>query len=241
MSDQKRNENRPPLAREEPLQRLTAYADLLSKADGDYSNIFDSPGEGLEIIFDAILVWTFNVKVRRPWKIFGEETSEVFEVFQRSIRSHIATSQLASSLIDSKPDQFIDIEEELRYYNPDIWAPEDVGWPRSIYDWEECDGDWPVFLQTESSSENLKRIVAADEKAVLISRYISGFEGRESELASIRRRHEMFLDGASGEEPAWLRDVVLVNEPVLLFDGVVLSDEDRRWLLQAASELLPSV
>ena len=240
MSDQNSNENRHPPAREGLLQRMTAYADRLSKADGNYSDIFANPGEGLEIIFDAILVWTFNVKVRRPWKIFGEETSEVFEVFQRSIRSHIATSQLASSLIDSKPDQFIDIEEELRYYNPDIWAPEDVGWPRSIYDWEECDGDWPVFLQTESSSENLKRIVAADENAVLISRSISGFEGRESELASIRRRHEMFLDGASGEEPAWLRDVVLVNEPVLLFDGFELSREESQWLLEEAATLLPS-
>ena len=241
MKDQNNQENKRLLAKENLLNRLNAYAEELSKADGDYTDIFDRPGYGLEIIFDALLIWTFNVKVHKPWKFFGVETSEVNEVFQRAIRSHIANRHLASSLIQPNPDQLMAIEEELRYYNRDISTPEDVVWARSIYDWEESEGEYPVYLEAHSSSENLKRIVAADENAVLISRSISGFEGQESELASISRRYEMFLDGASGEEPAWLQDVVLVNEPVVLFDGVVLADRERRWLLQAASELLPSV
>ena len=241
MKDQNNRENKSLLTEKDFLKSLNAYAEELSKADGDYTDIFDRPGYGLEIIFDALLIWTFNVKVRRPWKFFGEETSEVNEVFQRSLRSHIANPYLADSLIEPKPDQRMDIEEELRYYNRDISTPEDVIWARSIYDWEEPEGEYPVYLETPSLSESLHKTVSPDEDAALISRYIRWFEGQESELASIERRYQMFLDGASGEEPAWLDEVFLVGEPVVLLNGVVLSDEERRWILKAATDLLPDV
>ena len=241
MKDQNNRENKSLLTEKDFLKSLNAYAEELSKADGDYTDIFDRPGYGLEIIFDALLIWTFNVKVRRPWKFFGEETSEVNEVFQRSVRSHIANCHLAASLIEPKPDQLMAIEEELRYYNRDISTPEDVIWARSIYDWEESEGEYPVYLETRSLSASLYTTVSPDEDAALISRYIRGFEGQESELASIERRYQMFLDGASGEEPAWLDEVFLVGEPVVLLDGVVLSDEERRWILKAATDLLPDV
>jgi len=241
VKDQNNRENKSLLTEKDFLKSLNAYAEELSKADGDYTDIFDRPGYGLEIIFDALLIWTFNVKVRRPWKFFGEETSEVNEVFQRSLRSHIANPYLADSLIEPKPDQRMDIEEELRYYNRDISTPEDVIWARSIYDWEEPEGEYPVYLETPSLSESLYKTVSPDEDAALISRYIRWFEGQESELASIERRYQMFLDGASGEEPAWLDEVFLVGEPVVLLNGVVLSDEERRWILKAATDLLPDV
>ena len=222
------------------LKRLEIYAKHLHKMSGDYGEVFDSPDHGLEFIFDGLLTWTFNVKVRRPWRILGTVTDEKHEIFQRSIRSHITTSHLAEALIDPKLDQSLGIECELVDYFHNIDGPDHVFWPRSIYDLEKDDGDWPDFLQTDSSSANLDIIVAPDEAAVLISRSIKGFEGREGQLASIHRRKEAFLDGSSWEQDAWLRDVILKSSPTVLFDGVELSAEDQRWLLEKAAELLPN-
>ena len=84
------------------LEALHQYAEEVRKAQYDYSHIFESLGHGLEVVFDGVVTWTFDVKVRRPWRLLGIVTDEKHQIFQRGIRTHIVTATLADELINPK-------------------------------------------------------------------------------------------------------------------------------------------
>jgi hypothetical protein len=219
---------------------LLGYARELHAAHYDYSPILSDSGHGLEIVFDGLVEWSLNVKVRRAGSFFGVETKEHHEIFCRGIRTHIVSSSLAKDLLESREDVALAIEEDHIVYNDRLYGPDVVSWPNSIYDREKAEGDAPEFLQTNSTTQNLKLIVAPDEDAVLISRYIKGFEGHETSLASIRRRKEAFRDGSEWYEDPLLEGIELKGEAKVLFNGEIILGDDRRWLLRNASRLFPS-
>jgi len=190
-------------------------------------------------VFDGVLTWTFDVKVRRPWRLLGTVTDEKHQIFQRDIRTHIVTAALADELINPKIDRSLSLAEELSTYNFQIEAPDQVTWPRSIHDWDDNKSVYVNFQILDTSANNLRSIVAPDEDGVLVAKSIIGFEGQEETLASIHRRKQAFLDGSVWEEEAELKTVTLVSEPKILFDGGELSVSDRRELLKSAQTLLP--
>ena len=221
------------------LEALKNYAEQVRKADYDYSHIFESLGHGLEVVFDCVVTWTFDVKVRKPWRLLGIVTDEKHQIFQRGIRTHIVTATLADELINPKINRSLSLAEELSAYNFQIEAPDQVTWPRSIHDWDDNESVYVNFQVLDTSANNLRSIVAPDEDGVLVAKSIIGFEGQEETLASIRRRKQAFLDGSVWEEEAELKAVTLVSEPKILFDGGELSVSDRRELLKNAQTLLP--
>ena len=221
------------------LEALHQYAEEVRKAQYDYSHIFESLGHGLEVVFDCVVTWTFDVKVRRPWRLLGIVTDEKHQIFQRDIRTHIVTAALADELINPKIDRSLSLAEELSTYNFQIEAPDQVTWPRSIHDWDDNKSVYVNFQILDTSANNLRSIVAPDEDGVLVAKSIIGFEGQEETLASIHRRKQAFLDGSVWEEEAELKAVTLVSEPKILFDGGELSVSDRRELLKSAQTLLP--
>ena len=95
------------------LEALHQYAEEVRKAQYDYSHIFESLGHGLEVVFDCVVTWTFDVKVRRPWRLLGIVTDEKHQIFQRGIRTHIVTAALADELINPKIDRSLSLAEEL--------------------------------------------------------------------------------------------------------------------------------
>lgn len=219
---------------------LIRYARDLHNAQHNYHQILSGYGQGLEIVFDGLVEWSLNVKVRRARTFFGIETREHHEIFCRSIRTHIVSSSLAEDVLESREDIDLSIEEEHIVYNDRLYGPDTVSWPKSIYDWEKDDGDDPKFIQTNSSSENLKLIVGADEDAVLLSRFIKGFEGQEASLASVRRRMEAFRDGSVWPEDARLESIKLRGDAHVLLDGELIIGEERRYILRNASRAFPS-
>jgi len=219
---------------------LLSYARELRDAQQNYHLILSNYGHGLEIVFDGLVEWSLNVKVRKTGTLFGVETKERHKIFCRSIRTHVVSSSLAQHILKPGGDSWLPIEEDDIIYNEHIYGPDQVSWPHSIFDWREDDGDSPEFLQTDTSSESLKLMVAADEDAVLLSRSIDGFEGKEDVLASIRRRKEAFRDGSVWQEDALLVGIELRGEVHVLFDDELIIGEDRRWLLRNASRLFPS-
>ena len=178
--------------------------------------------------------------MRKPWTLFGVETEEEQQVFCRGMRTHVVTSHLAADLLSPIDGSLLSIEEDHVAYNDSISGPDQPSWPRAVFDWEEDDGDSPDFLRTDSSSDNLKKLVAPDEDMVLVSRSIKGFEGHEETLSSIKRRKEAFLDGTAWPEDANFVGIELRGEPKVLLTGEELHNEDRRWLLRGASRLLPA-
>ena len=71
-----------------------------------------------------------------------------------------------------------------------------------------------------------------------VSLSILGFEGGESDLASVSRWNVMFLDGYSGEADPELNTISIVKEPTLLLNGEVISREQTNSVLLRAGELL---
>jgi hypothetical protein len=221
------------------LEALKNYAEQVRKADYDYSHIFESLGHGLEVVFDCVVTWTFDVKVRRPWRLLGIVTDEKHQIFQRDIRTHIVTAALADELINPKIDRSLSLAEELSAYNFQIEAPDQATWPRSIHDWDDNESVYVNFQVLDTSTNNLRSIVASDEDGVLVAKSIMGFEGQEETLASIHRRKQAFLDGSVWEEEAELKTVTLVSEPKILLNDVEVSVADRRELLKSVAGLLP--
>jgi hypothetical protein len=223
----------------EALKALSQYAEEVRKAQYDYSQIFESTGYGLEVVFDGVFTWSFSVKVRKPWRVFGTITQEKHQIFQRDIRTHIVTDALAEELTNPLLDRSLSVSEELSDDSFQLAWPDQVGWPLSIHDWEDDSSEYIAFQSLDCSAKNLRLMVASSEDEVLVSRSIEGFEGQEGRLASIHRRKQPFLDGSAWEDHPTLESVTLVSEPKILFDGDVLSVRDRRELLESAQTLLP--
>lgn len=221
------------------LESVNRFAEEVRKAEFDYSEVFDRPGRGLEVVFDGVFTWSFSVKVRKPWRVFGTITQERHQIFQRKIRSHIVTAALAEELANPLLDQSLSVVEELSTYNFQLAWPDQVSWPLSVYNWEDDENEEIDFQILDSSAASLWSMIALEEDEVLVSRSIEGFEGRESGLASIHRRKQAFLDGSAWEEDASLETVTLVNESQILLDGLELSVTDSRVLLENVANLLP--
>ena len=221
------------------LESVNRYAEEVRKAEFDYSGVFDRPGHGLEVIFDGVFTWSFSVKVRKPWRVFGTITQERHQIFQRKIRSHIVTAALAEELANPLLDRSLSVVEELSTYNFQLAWPDQVSWPLSVYNWEDDENEEIDFQILDSSAASLWSMVALEEDEVLVSRSIEGFEGQESRLAAIHRRKHAFLDGSAWEEDASLEIVTLVNEPKILLDGVELPVTDSTVILENVANLLP--
>ena len=57
--------------------------------------------EGLKIELDGVYHWAYNVKVRRPWKLFGKETLELHGIFESGQSFPIIDSMSAGELIEA--------------------------------------------------------------------------------------------------------------------------------------------
>ena len=221
------------------LEGLKDYAEGVRKADYDYFHIFDSLGHGLEVVFDGVVTWSFDVKVRRPWRLLGIVTDEKYQIFQRDIRTHVVTAEFAKELANPMLDRSLSVSQELSDYNGRLAWPDQVSWPSSIYDWEGEESERIDFQILDFRAENLQSIVASSEDEVLVSRSITGFEGHEAELVSINRLKQAYLDGSAWEDHPKLDSVTLVSEPKIFFNDVELSVADQRNCLKRAAELLP--
>ena len=149
------------------LESVNRYAEEVRKAEFDYSGIFDRPGHGLEVIFDGVFTWSFSVKVRKPWRVFGTITQEKHQIFQRGIRTHIVTAALAEELANSSLDQSLSVVEELSTHSFQLAWPNQVSWPLSVYNWEDDETEKVVMEAIKNLGEDLTLVIVAHRLTTL--------------------------------------------------------------------------
>ena len=212
-------------------ERLEAWADSIRRQDTLHHRADRPYGTGIEIVFDGLCEWSYQVKVKRPWRLFGEHTREVFLIYEKELRAPLATSILAAELVAAKVGRPISsaLDEYVDAFNYDLTNPEDVGWVVG----EDDPPDYPFSIFSWGQHvEQLSKL----EGGSFVSRYIKGFEGKENELVYIDRLHKFAI---YGEGDAELGRIFPAVSPRVSIDGVLIEVSETTDLLKLASELLP--
>ena len=136
--------------------------------------------EGLHVELKGIYLWASQVKVKRPWKLFGKETLELHGIYEPNQRFPIIDTFSAEELIDAAFGSLL------------AWFPRNIfehGW---IYDLTRCEhADWAEVFGGEDWNSSLYRRLDLNEDAWTqkpspfkdgdkVSRSILGFEDVES-------------------------------------------------------------
>ena len=213
------------------LEPLEEWADALRRLETQHHSYKDHNGTGIEIVFDGLCEWTYNVKVRRPWRLFGQDTRELFLIYEKGLRVPLATSGLAADLVASKVGSHVsdELDRYVDSFNRDFATPEDVGWTNGE---DESPPDYPfsAFSWAEHS-EQLSKLKGGS----FVSRYIMGFEGKENDLVYINRQRNF----SDFEENAELGRIFPSVSPRVSIDGVLIEASETTDLFKLASQLLP--
>ena len=192
---------------------------------------------GLQVELVGVYNWAYNVKVRRPWKLFGKETLELHGIFESGQRFPIIDSMSAEELIDTSLGSLL------------VWLPRNIRENCWDYEFTNCDyADWTEVYGGEDSTSRLFRKLDLNEepwsKTSLpfsdgdkVSRSILGFEGEETTLASIHYWNNMFLDGASGPADAALNTIQILKAPILKLNNEAVPDSQVTSILTRAAQL----
>ena len=117
----------------------------------------------------------------------------------------------------------------------DLVGCADNNWAKPMRD---EDGYGPDYRELDLNEEFWHQDPIPIAHGDKVSLSILGFEGEESDLASVSRWNVMFLDGYSGEADPELNTISIVKEPTLLLNGEVISREQTNSVLLRAGELL---
>jgi len=193
--------------------------------------------EGLKIELIGVYHWAYRVKVRRPWKFFGKETLELHGIFESGQSFPIIDSMSAEELIDATLGTLL------------VWLPRNIVENNWVYGLTYCDhADWSDFFGGGDSESPFFRGLDLDEETWSrnplpfrdgdkVSRYILGFEGEETTLASIHYWNNMFLDGASGPADGEINTIKLLSPPVLKLNNETVPDVQVKPVLTRAAQL----
>lgn len=212
-------------------ERLETWADSIRRQDTLHHRADRPYGTGIEIVFDGLCEWSYQVKVKRPWRLFGEHTYEVFLIYEKELRAPLATSSLAAELAAAKVGRHISfaIDEYVDAFNYDLTTPENVGWVVG----EDEPPDYPFSIFSLGQHvEQLSKL----EGGSLVSRCIKGFEGKENELVYIDRVLKFAL---YGEGDAKLGLIIPSVAPRVSIDGELLPASETNVFLKCAEDLLP--
>jgi len=193
--------------------------------------------EGLKIELIGVYHWAYRVKVRRPWKFFGKETLELHGIFESGQSFPIIDSMSAEELIDATLGTLL------------VWLPRNIVENNWVYGLTFCDhADWSDFFGGGDSESPFFRGLDLDEETWSrnplpfrdgdkVSRYILGFEGEETTLASIHYWNNMFLDGASGPADGEINTIKLLSPPALKLNNETVPDVQVKPVLTRAAQL----
>ena len=191
---------------------------------------------GLQVELVGVYNWAYNVKVRRPWKLFGKETLELHGIFESGQRFPIIDSMSAEELIDTTLGSLL------------AWIPRNIvenSWGDLAYcdhaDWAEIYGgensESPLFRKLDLSEEPWSKEPLLFSDGDKVSRSILGFEGEETTLASIHYWNNMLLDGASGPADAALNTIQILKAPILKLNNEAVPDSQVTSILTRAAQL----
>ena len=214
-------------------ERLEAWAVAVRQGETSHHNFTENQRTGVEVVLDGLCEWSYPVKVKRPWKLFGQYTREVFLIYETEIRAPLGDSSVAAELLATevgKPitpvTNFAHLAFYVRSFDYSVTTPEvlveDNGppdFPFSRFSWHEDAGRLGEL-----------------EKGSFVSRYIEGFEGKENELVYIYRRNNF---RSSMEEDAVLDFIIPSVAPRLSIDGELVEASETMSLLRLAVDLLP--
>ena len=215
-------------------ERLEAWAVAVRQGETSHHNFTESQRTGVEVVLDGLCEWSYPVKVKRPWKLFGQNTREVFLIYETEIRAPLGDSSLAAELLAAevgKPitpvTNFAHLADYVTSFDYGVTTPEVLlvendglsDFPFSKFSWHEDAG-------------RLKEL----EKGSFVSRYIEGFEGKENELVYIYRRNNF---RSSMEEDAVLDFIIPSVVPRLSIDGTLVEASETMDLLRLAVDFLP--
>lgn len=219
------------MTKEKYSERLETWADALRQQATQHHSYKDHAGTGIEIVIDGLCEWAYNVRVKRPWRLLGQDTRELFLIYEKGLRVPLATSDLAADLVASKVGRHVsdEFDHYVDSFNRDLATPEDVGWTNGV------DEDPPVYPFTvfswDKHSENLSRLTGGS----FVARYISAFEGEENDLVYIQRQ----LNSSGFEDHAELGRIFPTAFPKVSIDGVMIDVSDTIDLLKLAADVLP--
>ena len=214
-------------------ERLEAWAVAVMQGGTEHHSSSGSRRTGVEVVLDGLCEWSYPVKVKRPWKLFGQYTREVFLIYETEIRAPLGDSSLAAELLAAevgKPitpvTNFAHLAFYVRSFDYSVTTPEVLvenngppDFPFSKFSWHEDAGRLGEL-----------------EKGSFVSRYIEGFEGKENELVYIYRRNNF---RSSMEEDAVLDFIIPSVVPRLSIDGELVEASETMRLLRLAVDLLP--
>jgi len=214
-------------------ERLEAWSDAVRQRDTEHHIWTESGRTGVEVVLHGLCEWSYQVKVKRPWKLFGQYTREVFLIYETEIRVPLGDSSLAAELLAAevgKPitpvTNFAHLADYVTSFDYGVTTPEVLveddgppGFPFSKFSWDEDAGRLGEL-----------------EKGSFVSRYIEGFEGKENELVYIYRRNNF---RSSMEEDAVLDFIIPSVAPRLSMDGELVETSETMDLLRLAVDLLP--
>ena len=216
------------------LKLISAWADDISEYDPEVSEnrlweIEERRNSGLWVMFDCIFEYSYEVKVRRSWRLFSEVTREKNYIYEEDVEFPVIDPDVASELIGARANSHLGC---LAYLIN-----------------EHFDGgkyDLPTELSSSSffdplNTEDLEEQAKHFENRDLIGRSVEGYEGREQELSSIRKKSESKGDGYYGPEPPWLRQVILTSSPKFKMNGQPIADEKFDAYLSKAAETFPDI
>lgn len=218
-------------------ERLEAWVVAVRQGGTEHHSSSGSRRTGVEVVLDGLCEWSYPVKVKRPWKLFGQYTREVYLIYETEIRVPLGDSSLAAELLAAevgKPitpvTNFAHLADYVISFNYEMTTPEYVGWVLG-----EDDGP-PDFPFSKFSWQEDAGRLGELEKGSFVSRYIEGFEGKENELVYIYRRNNF---RSSMEEDAVLDFIIPSVAPRLSIDGELVEASETMSLLRLAVDLLP--
>ena len=214
-------------------ERLETWAEAVRERTTEHHRFTESQRTGIEVVLDGLCEWSYSVKVKRPWKLFGQYTREVFLIYETEIRAPLGDSSLAAELLAAevgKPitpvTNFAHLAFYVRSFDYSVTTPEVLvenngppDFPFSKFSWHEDAGRLGEL-----------------EKGSFVSRYIEGFVGKENELDYIYRRNNF---RSSMEEDAVLDLIIPSVAPRLSIDGELVEASETMSLLRLAVDLLP--
>jgi hypothetical protein len=214
-------------------ERLETWAEAVRERTTEHHRFTESQRTGIEVVLDGLCEWSYPVKVKRPWKLFGQYTREVYFIYETEIRVPLGDSSLAAELLAAeigKPitpvTNFAHLAFYVRSFDYSVTTPEVLvenngppDFPFSKFSWHEDAGRLGEL-----------------EKGSFVSRYIEGFEGKENELVYIYRRNNF---RSSMEEDAVLDFIIPSVVPRLSIDGTLVEASETMDLLRLAVDFLP--
>lgn len=215
-------------------ERLAAWAEAVRERATEHHRFTESQRTGIEVVLDGLCEWSYSVKVKRPWKLFGQYTREVFLIYETEIRAPLGDSILAAELLAAevgKPitpvTNFAHLADYVTSFDYGVTTPEVL--------LVENDGAPDFPFSKFSWHEDAGRL-AELEKGSFVSRYIEDFEGKENELVYIYRRNNF---RSSMEEDAVLDFIIPSVVPRLSIDGTLVEASETMDLLRLAVDFLP--